>query len=168
VGVSNDPEFCRLNAHRFALRKMLTRQLRRMVCVHEAAHAVVYALGGSRAQGLAVAPTGSESWSHLTQRGVLMKDLWGACELPDGLLLSGYFSWDDEQLCYRADRDEFVAAHRFVAAELGSTQRRQLLAELRRFVRLRVCATLAGPIADDWRRLIQIDRRRALCPAQLG
>jgi hypothetical protein len=121
-----------------------------MVCIHKGGHAVVYALGGSFVQGLAVAPAGSETWSHPTQRGVLMRDLWGACELPDGPLLSRYLNWDGAQLTYRANRKEFVAAHRSMVAALGSAQREQLLADLRRFVRLRVCAMLAGPIAETY------------------
>jgi len=129
---------------------MLTHEFRRTVCIHEAGHAVIYALGGAFAQGLAVAPAGSEAWSHSTQRGVVMKDLWGACELPDGPLLSSYLAWDDEQLSYRANRKGFIDAHRSMAGALGATQRRRVLADVRRFVRLRVCATLAGPIAETY------------------
>ncbi|KXU85212.1 hypothetical protein CR51_40960 [Caballeronia megalochromosomata] len=121
-----------------------------MVCVHEAGHALIYALGGFSVQGLAVAPEGCEWWSHLTQRGVEMNDLWGVCELPDGPILSQYLEWDDEQLCYRANRAQFINVHHSMAANLRTTQRKQVLADLRRFVRLRVCAALAGPIAETY------------------
>lgn len=129
---------------------MLNREFRRMVCVHEAGHAVIHALGGSCIDGLAVAPEGSESWTYPAQKGGSMKDLWGACELRDGPLLSMYLKWDDAQLSYRANRTEFDNVYRAMTASLGATRARQVLADLRRVVRLRVCGALAGPIAESY------------------
>lgn len=129
---------------------MLAREFRRTVCVHEAGHAVIYALGGVSIYGLAVAPEGSESWTYRGRKGTKFDNLWGICEPSDSPLVSMHLKWDGSQLSYRANRDEFNLQHRSMAAALGATRGRQLLANVRRLVRHRVCGTLAGPIAEAY------------------
>ncbi|MFM0615008.1 hypothetical protein PQR37_13210 [Paraburkholderia nemoris] len=127
---------------------MLTREFRRAVCFHEAGHAVIYALGGSFIHGLAVAPAGSESWTYQGRKGRVHEDLWGICEPSDSPLVSMHLDWDDRQLCYRTNRDEFNRMHRSIAMSLGAMRGKQFLANVRRCVRGGVCAALAGPIGE--------------------
>jgi len=129
---------------------MFTREFRRAVCVHEAGHAVIYALGGASIYGLAVAPEGCESWSYVGRKGTVFENLWGVCETSDSPSISTHVEWDSTQLSYRANRDEFKRQHRSMAASLGPTHAKHLLASVRRLVRQRVCATLAGPIAEAY------------------
>jgi hypothetical protein len=127
---------------------MFTPEFRRKVCVHEAGHAVVYALGGEVIRGLAVAPVGCESWIFSTYSGVVSQDLWGICELDSSGLCTNYLQWEDEKFRYRANRDEYNSSHRSLLVLLGATRGRKTVANLRRLVRLRVCGGLAGPIAE--------------------
>lgn len=128
---------------------MLTSEFRRAVCVHEAGHAVIEALGGASIHGLAVAPEGSESWSYEGRKGDLFEDLWGICE-PSDSSLGMYLKWDSTQLSYKASREEFNRQHRSMAIALGDTRGRRLMAEARRFVRRRICGLMAGPIAEAY------------------
>lgn len=127
---------------------MFAPEFRRKVCAHEAGHAVIHALGGEVIRGLAVAPVGCESWTFSTDVGVVVRDLWGICELDFSGLCTNYLVWEDEQLRYRANRREFNNVHRSLLALLGPARGKKALANMRRLVRLRVCGALAGPIAE--------------------
>ena len=127
---------------------MFTSDFRRKVCIHEAGHAVIHALGGEAIRGLAVAPVGCESWTFSTDIGVVVRDLFGICELDYSGLSTMYLEWDDDQLRYRANRKEFNNVHRSLLALLGASRGKKALANMRRLVRLRVCGALAGPIAE--------------------
>lgn len=127
---------------------MFTSEFRRKVCVHEAGHAVIHALGGEAIRGLAVAPVGCESWTFSTDDGVVVRDLSGICELDFSGLCTNYLDWEHDQLRYRANRKEFNNVHRSLLVLLGPTRGKKALANMRRLVRLRVCGSLAGPIAE--------------------
>ena len=58
----------------------LSRYERRLTCVHEAAHAVMYALGGYKIAQVAVAPEGATNWTVKLRKGNVLHDLWGVCE----------------------------------------------------------------------------------------
>lgn len=119
-----------------------------MVCFHEAGHAVIHSLGGSSIYGLAVAPEGCESWTYKGRKGGVIEGAAGVCEPCDIPWISMYLEWNEARLCYAANRDEFNHVHRSRAKSLGATSGRQFLADLRCFVRRRVCGALAGPIAE--------------------
>lgn len=83
----------------------LTKERRRSVCVHEAGHAVIFALCGIFVFRVAVAPEGAESWEIESRNGKMMTDLWGMCSTSDapidvGLLLE----WSEEDGFYRVNR----------------------------------------------------------------
>ncbi|TAL98766.1 MAG: hypothetical protein EPN73_02315 [Paraburkholderia sp.] len=134
---------------------MLTPEFRRAVCFHEAGHAVIHALGGSVIHGLAVAPEGDEPWTYQGRKGAVLENLAGVCEPCDSPWISMYLEWDGTS--YRANRNEFNDVHRSMAASLGTTRGKQLLADVRRFVRRRVCGALAGPIAESYYREEEFD-----------
>lgn len=125
---------------------MITPEYRRAVCFHEAGHAVIHALGGSSIYGLAVASIGSDSWTYHGRKGAVIVNAAGVCEPCDSPWLAMYLVWDDSS--YRANRNEFNQVHGSMAKSLGSTRGRRFLADMRRFVRRRVCGALAGPIAE--------------------
>lgn len=58
----------------------LSRHERRLTCVHEAAHAVMYAIGGYKIAQVAVAPEGATDWTVKLRKGGVLHDLWGVCE----------------------------------------------------------------------------------------
>jgi hypothetical protein len=61
----------------------LSAEKRRAVCVHEAGHAVVHALGGAFVYGLRVAPLGATDWRTRGRKGAKLADLWGVCLVSD-------------------------------------------------------------------------------------
>ncbi|CAG9242110.1 conserved hypothetical protein [Paraburkholderia caribensis] len=125
---------------------MLTPEFRRAVCFHEAGHAVIYALGGSSVYGLAVAPEGSDSWTYRGRKDTVIEGAAGVCEPCDHPWLGIYLTWDGSS--YRTNRREFNRVHGSMAKSLGPARGRRFLADIRRFVRRRVCGVLAGPIAE--------------------
>ncbi|SKC93237.1 hypothetical protein SAMN05446934_6474 [Paraburkholderia hospita] len=125
---------------------MLTPEFRRAVCFHEAGHAVIYALGGSSVYGLAVAPEESDSWTYRGRKGAVIEGAAGVCEPCDHPWLGIYLTWDGSS--YRANRREFNHVHGSMAKSLGPARGRRFLADIRRFVRRRICGVLAGPIAE--------------------
>lgn len=124
---------------------MLTKAVRRIVCVHEAAHAVIYALGGATIYRVAVAPEGSESWSYQARKGPLSQDIWGICETSDlGPAVGMWCKWDEPNGGYLADRNGFNA----LIARAQAAGMRHAAAAQRRELRAHVCGMLAGPIGE--------------------
>jgi hypothetical protein len=109
------------------------------------------------------------------------EDLWGICKSSDIPLISISVEWDDTQLTYRSNRSEFSRQHRAMAASLGATRGKQVLASARRLARQHVCGALAGPIAEAynealrrpeiWARVIaladELERVGDMCPDAL-
>lgn len=136
-------------AHSAACRRFgelyaLTKERRRAVCVHEAGHAVAHALGGAHVCRVAVAPEGAAAWTIATSRGTVMTDLWGVCEPLESNPASGFLRWDDDEGCLQADRPGFRSYLRQIGG-LGAGVRREVL----RHVRACLCASVAGPIAEQ-------------------
>jgi hypothetical protein len=121
----------------------LTRERRRAVCVHEAAHAVIHALGGAWVYRVGVAPEGATDWRTVDRRGRDMGDLWGVCEVS-GCSTAAICIGDDGWGGLMADRRRF----RDLLRGLGAHRRRSP-AELRRQVRAQVCGMVAGPAAEQ-------------------
>lgn len=130
----------------------LTRERRRGVCIHEAAHAVIHALGGSFVYLLAVAPEDATSWQVEGRKGHLYTDLWGVCSGSDWW--SWYVRWSDELGEYEANRRGYAKHLREMERQINEHQRsegrpaRRIAAEERRVARLHVCVSMAGPVAD--------------------
>jgi len=118
----------------------LTKEHRYRVCIHEAAHAVIFAIGGAFIEKLVVAPEGATSLTCTTPRGSEMRDLWGVCS-PCGLFQAGHFiQWSDDKGCFIPEQ-EWRAMLRMRGSEWASAVKRD--------VRASVCGILAGPIADE-------------------
>jgi hypothetical protein len=120
----------------------LTRAQRREVCIHEAAHGVIHALGGAWVYRLAVAPEGATAWRTADRKGREMADLWGVCEMS-GCSAAGLFVRHDEYGGLAADRRGFKE----MARVFGALHPRAP-AEMRRQIRAHVCGALAGPAAE--------------------
>lgn len=73
-----------------------TAENRRKTCVHEAAHAIIFALGGQRPIRVAVAPVGARDWPYLNSYGVQQDDLFGACATAFDCPVSAWMMpWDE-------------------------------------------------------------------------
>ncbi|MBC8739018.1 hypothetical protein F6X40_19890 [Paraburkholderia sp. UCT31] len=121
-----------------------TKATRRAVCVHEAAHAVIHALGGAFIYRVAVAPEGCEEWSIESRKGgVIQTDLWGVCQAsdPPGLHYLDWYEPDEFGGTYRSRLEEW----RFIRSQLSLCSRRFM----NRNTRVHVCGLLAGPIASQ-------------------
>lgn len=127
----------------------LTRKYRRIICVHEAGHAVVHSLGDSNVFRLAVAPVGDDgTWVTNSRKGGTLSDLWGNCSASDPSLGPGVLEWQTPQGEWRINRKAYVAQLREQAKSLSPSQRRTFLAEQRRMLRAHLCGRVAGPIAE--------------------
>ncbi len=113
------------------------------MCVHEAAHADVYALGGVWVYRVAVTPLGSTGWQTTGRKGSVVGDLLGMCSTADSPA-SLFIRWDDEQDGAVADRRAFTEMLRRIDAASPGAAR-----ECRRQVRAHLCACLAGPAAEQ-------------------
>jgi hypothetical protein len=123
----------------------LSEQERRGVCIHEAAHAVVHAVGGGVVFGVKVAPAGATDWHAWSINGKSLSDLWGCCSTA-AAPIGEFIRWDSDTLSYAADRKGYAARLQLIERHQrgsGAAQRR----ELRAFI----CGVLAGPIADEIR-----------------
>ena len=110
------------------------------MCIHEAAHAVVHALGGASIYSLAVAPEGSTNWTYEHRKGGISTDLYGACAISD--IFTPWLQWSEDELGYQIDKDALKLISNFYRTK-------GLLAEHRRQIRAHVCGLLAGPLADE-------------------
>ncbi|MFP3586374.1 hypothetical protein SCB29_22315 [Paraburkholderia sp. SIMBA_055] len=138
---------------------MLTQEFRRVVCVHEAGHAVVHALGGSLIYGVAVAPESSESWTYQGRKGGALVDLWGVCEPTDFPVAAMHLAWDDDNFRYIANKSGFNELVRRMAeapragaarGKLSASEfKRRVRSDFTRAVRLQICGILGGPIAES-------------------
>jgi hypothetical protein len=120
----------------------LSREERRVTCVHEAGHAVLHALGGAFVYRVAVAPEGATDWTTTARKGQMMTDLWGVCE-SSGTLAEMFIRWVPDDLCMAADRVMFENTLRRLDERTPGSGR-----EARRQVRAHAVAALAGPAAE--------------------
>lgn len=123
---------------------VLTKEHRRTVCVHEAAHAVVFALGGLELYRVAVAPEGAKSWQSKSRKGYAQTDLWGVCEVHATHPAAIFMQWDGWEDLVVVDRKGFRQYLGMLEA-----RRKGIRREAWREVRARLCATLAGPISEQ-------------------
>lgn len=136
--VRNDADAFRLSE----VHPPLTRLHRRTVCVHEAAHAVIYALGGAFVYSVAVAAEGSTGWTTTSRKGRELSELLGVCSAADSPA-AWFMRWDETEAAVSVDRVAFRETLRQIdAAHRGAAR------ETRRQLRAHLCALLAGPVAE--------------------
>ena len=123
----------------------LTKEHRRKVCVHEAAHAVIMALTGGNTWRIQVAPEGATTFEAEGGEGGLYDDVWGLHSGSDGLmLLPQWWRWDDESCRWIGDRRAFEEFWR-----AASNETVDMLDVQRTGLRRHMCIVLAGPLADS-------------------
>lgn len=116
----------------------LTDDRRRELCIHQAAHAVIHALGGNRPSRVALPPSGGVLGA-LGACGVrVVEGVW--LEHPTWEIVSRCLRWDGRWRTYAADRRRF-------AQDLRGIEH-QAAADHRRMARSFICGYLAGPIAE--------------------
>lgn len=120
----------------------LTAQERRRTCVHEAAHAVIFALGGATVYDLAVAPEGSTGWTFTGRKGGLSSDLWGICS-PSDMYLP--MRWSEDASAYELDSAGWSQLRKAISEFPNGKRvgRAQLTC-----IRAHACAALAGPLSE--------------------
>jgi hypothetical protein len=121
----------------------LTAERRRAVCVHEAAHAILHALGGAWVYRVAVAPEGATEWQTTGRKGEALSDLWGLCS-PADCPGQWFVRWDPDECQVSADRKRFGDLLAMMEANRRGSKREQW-----RQIRAHVCAVLAGPAAEQ-------------------
>lgn len=121
----------------------LTRERRRAVCIHEAGHAVMHALGGAWVYRVAVAPEGATEWHTTGRKGAHLADLWGVCSPSDGPG-SLHIRWDPESGDWGADRAGFLRILGMLEEHQPGSKR-----EAWRQIRAQVCGSLGGPAAEQ-------------------
>lgn len=122
----------------------LTKELRREVCIHEAAHAVIGALWGyNHCYCLAVAPEGSEDWSYTNRKGRTTTGLLGNHEGSDAPFPWFFMEWDEDESHFNGTKAK--AAQRDLLATLS----RQGKSWHYRSLRAHLCFCLAGYIAEN-------------------
>lgn len=124
--------------------EVLTLDQRWRTCVHEAAHAVVHALGGAYVYGIAVAPVGACDWQTSSRKGGILVDLWGVCHVSD-CRAALCLEWDEAEGCMIANRGRWRDLIKFLECQSGG---RAASRELRRQLRAWCAGTLAGPVAE--------------------
>jgi len=122
---------------------LLTREKRRKVCIHEAGHAVVAALGENPVYSIEVAPEGWTNWVTQGGKAGELMDLWGVCQTPNPGVVSIGLRWKDDVRGFQVE-GQVLSAYMKALEQTGS----DLPAEVRRAVRAYVCQCLAGPIAE--------------------
>lgn len=121
----------------------LTPGFRREVCVHEAAHAVMGALGGTTfCYALAVAPEGAEDWSYTNRKGWTTSGIWGNHEGSDPPFPWPLMRWNEEEGGF--DGSHARGALRDLMGNLKPHHRRGYY----RSLRAHLCFCLAGNIAE--------------------
>lgn len=121
---------------------MMLQEERRALCIHEASHAVIAALGGAFVRRVAI---GAEA---------------GFCVIEGFNVRREFIWWDDDAKCYASDRAAFESYAREIerqtnsfdaglkkAAGIGANAK-NTLTRMRKDVRVSLCTLLAGPIAD--------------------
>ena len=136
----------------------LTPAQRRATCIHEAGHAVAFALGGVSVHRLAVADEGAEAWRTDIRNGRMCTGLWGLCEKADLVLPRQFLRWLMNEGCLHPDGRGHP---QLLQRPEGRAQVEGFSARLQREIRAQMVGLMAGPAAE------QIFRGEAvrLCPA---
>ena len=136
----------------------LTPAQRRVTCIHEAGHAVAFALGGVSVHRLAVADEGAAAWRTDIRNGRMCTGLWGLCEKADLVLPRQFLRWLMNEGCLHPDGRGHP---QLLQRPEGRAQVEGFSARLQREILAQMVGLMAGPAAE------QIFRGEAvrLCPA---
>lgn len=136
----------------------LTLAQRRATCIHEAGHAVAFALGGVSVHRLAVADEGADAWRTDIRNGRMCTGLWGLCEKADLVLPRQFLRWLMSEGCLHPDGRGHP---QLLQRPEGRAQVEGFSARLQREILAQMVGLMAGPAAE------QIFRGEAvrLCPA---
>lgn len=118
----------------------ITPERRYEVCIHEAAHAVVYAYGGTFVYSVEVVPVGMSDLTLTGRKGHVHKESMGLCCTSDAPF-SFCFNWDEEDCTFVVDKKPFQSVMKLIP---GWKKR----SEIRRHIRAHVCGALAGNVAE--------------------
>jgi hypothetical protein len=95
---------------------VFTRERRHEVCVHAAAHAVVFALGDTYVHNLEVAPLGVElGWAFTNSLDKEPLEAAGVCRTSCNPV-SSFLKWDQEECFMQPDTDGFKAYTKMIEA----------------------------------------------------
>lgn len=124
---------------------MLNAESRREVCFHEAAHAIVHALGGATIHRLAVAPVGATEWTIEGRKHGVLSDLWGVCQASDlSFHVKMNIRWSEDDEKYIANRKGALDILKLI-----DKSKPGIKDAMNREVRAQMCGFLAGPIATQ-------------------
>lgn len=128
----------------FRRESVLTATKRQEICVHEAAHAIIYALGGSVVHSLNVAPVGAtDDYDLFGFEGEIITDYWSSCTATFEPIPSAYWRWNYKSNEYVTDTQGF---RRYVAS--GAAEGLIDPGTYYRDIRAHMCALVAGRVAD--------------------
>lgn len=119
----------------------LSAEYRRALCVHEAGHAVMHALGGAWVYGVRVAPLGATTWRTRGRKGGMVSDAWGVCLVSDAPCA----------LAMRRDEIDGLSVDRKFWREYVAMMEahvRGSRAELQRQMRAWIVGAMGGPMAE--------------------
>jgi hypothetical protein len=128
------------------MKYVLTKKHRYEVCIHEAAHAVIYALGGHDVYSIEVAPVAVEEWVTQDRKGGQRSDLWGICRTSDPGVI-WLFHWDKDKAGYVCDKQGYIDYLKSIQSQLGP-RATHIARDSRRRLRAWICGSIAGPMAD--------------------
>lgn len=124
----------------------LTGAQRRATCIHEAGHAVAFALGGVSVHRLAVADEGAAAWRTDIRNGRLCTGLWGLCEKADLVLPRQFLRWLMNEGCLHPDG---TGHPQLLQRPEGRAQVAGFSARLQREIRAQMVGLMAGPAAEQ-------------------
>lgn len=136
----------------------LTPAQRRATCIHEAGHAVAFALGGVSVHRLAIADEGAVAWRTDIRNGRMCTGLWGLCEKADLVLPRQFLRWLMNEGSLHPDGKGHP---QLLQRPEGRAQVEGFSARQQREIRAQVVGLIAGPATE------QIFRGETvrLCPA---
>lgn len=127
--------------------------------MHEAGHAVAFALGGVSVHRLAVAHEGAEAWRTDIRNGRMCTGLWGLCEKADLVLPRQFLRWLMNEGCLQPDGK---GHQQLLQRPAGRAQVEAFTASQQREIRAQMVGLMAGPAAE------QIFRGEAVCLSPAG
>ncbi|WP_415258316.1 hypothetical protein [Thauera phenylacetica] len=124
----------------------LTHAQRRTTCIHEAGHAVAFALGGVSVHRLAVADEGAEAWRTDIRNGRMCTGLWGLCEKADLVLPRQFLRWLMSEGCLHPDGRGHP---QLLQRPEGRAQVEGFSARQQHEIRAQMVGLMAGPAAEQ-------------------
>lgn len=137
----------------------LTPAQRRATCIHEAGHAVAFALAGVSVYRLAVADEGAEAWRTDIRNGRMCTGLWGLCEKADLVLPRQFLRWLMNEGGLHPDGKGHPP---LLQRPEGRAQIEGFSASQQREIRAQMVGLMAGPAAE------QIVRGETVCLSPAG